>query len=160
MTSAGARARVSPDLARLARSSGVFRWYEDANGERRVATADELLAVLRALDVPVERPEDAPRAMAEAERARWEQVVEPVVLAWQGRLAPFDVRMPERLADRPVRVGVEPEDGGPGAPVVEDAPVVARAEVDGRGFVARRVRARTRLHLGYHRLRVSVTHWA
>jgi 4-alpha-glucanotransferase len=126
-------------LVELARSYGVLPAYTDASGRRVRTPVDGLLGALRALGVDVDRPERADAALRE--RRRWldRRVVEPVVVAWDGRLRDVEVRTP-----RSARVGLRTEDGG-------------RVDVDARPAGERRivVTARERLPAGYHALVVE-----
>jgi 4-alpha-glucanotransferase len=126
-------------LVELARSYRVQPSYTDAFGKRVRTPADGLLGALRALGVDVERPEHAVRALRERRRELGRRVVEPVIVAWDGRLREVDVRAP-----RAARVSVELEDGG-------------RIDLDaarvGEGRLG--VTARERLPAGYHTLVVE-----
>jgi 4-alpha-glucanotransferase len=73
-------------LAALAREWRIALGYTDAFGKRRRTSTSTLVAVLRALGEPVERPEDAGPAL------RIRQAAPPpaeVVVAWDGRLPPW-----------------------------------------------------------------------
>ena len=57
----------------------------DIDGVWHDASPEALVAVLRALGLPIDRPEDAPSAAARARGpASWSRVLEPVVVAWDG----------------------------------------------------------------------------
>ncbi len=128
-------------LAELARSYGVQASYEDDRGRRRRAGADALVAVLRARRAPIETIADAPDALR-ARRAQLEQrALEPVVVAWDGRLPAVPVRLPRSTSA--VRITLETEDG------------------DARTWDARTRAGRLAVHVpdvlppGRHRLRVE-----
>ncbi len=131
------RSRAS--VAELARAYGVQGSYTDASGRRVATPADGLLGALRALGVPIERAGEAEPLLRERRRELERRVVEPVVVAWDGRLRDVEIRAP-----RGARVGVELEDGG-------------RADVDVRDAnrSGRRVFGRGRLPTGYHTLTVE-----
>ncbi|MBI4261127.1 MAG: 4-alpha-glucanotransferase, partial [Actinobacteria bacterium] len=150
-------------LGALARAYGVWRSYEDAHHRRHWISRRSLLGVLSGLGAPVETLADVPDALRARHRELWERVVEPVAVAWEGRLPSLEVRVPARLAEAPVLLRIEPEEDGPGDPVrvrlgPEEAPVARAVEVDGAGFVSRTARPSLPrpLPLGYHRLEVSV----
>ncbi|MBX3157178.1 MAG: 4-alpha-glucanotransferase [Deltaproteobacteria bacterium] len=80
-------------LKELARAAGLDPDYHSWRGEPVASSDEALLAAIRALGVDVAGPDDAPRAIAELERARWEETVPPVVHGWDGCLiVPFAVR--------------------------------------------------------------------
>jgi 4-alpha-glucanotransferase len=78
--------RLTRPYRELLRLYGVAAEYRDAAGTRRTCDPDVLLAVLRLLGVSIDRVADAPRAFAEARRARWRRPLPPVIVAWDGRL--------------------------------------------------------------------------
>jgi len=87
-------------LRRLARRSGLQTSYVDVDGNQCHATDDGLLATLRALGAPLEGPADVPAALVAAEAARWREPIEPVVVAWQGRLPAIVLRLPASVRGR------------------------------------------------------------
>jgi hypothetical protein len=98
------------DLELLARLYGVQTSYQDAMGGRQAASPESLLAVLQALDAPLEGPGD----VAEALRARQDeldrQLVEPVVVAWDGVVPELDLRPGGQ--DGPLALHLDLEEGG------------------------------------------------
>lgn len=104
--SADPRPRGKP-LAELARAAGIQTSYYGTDGRRHRASAETLLAVLRALGVEVEDREDAARARAELQARRGEALVPPVVVAWDGR-----GEVAVSTGPGPVELTVALEDGG------------------------------------------------
>ena len=135
------------DLELLARLYGVQTSYHDAMGAHRMASPEALLAVLQALDAPLEGPD----GVAEALRARQEeldrQLVEPVVVAWDGGVPELQLR--PGGADGPLAVHLDLEEGGRRAWTFDSAALPAGAAG------VRRLTLPERLPLGYHRLRVE-----
>lgn len=142
----------------LARLYGVQTSYTDVRGRRRRASREALLRVLAALGAPVDSDRGVEEAMRWRRRETWERLCEPVLVAWDGRLRHVEVRLPERLAAAPVRVLLEEEETGARREWSCDPgrlPTAGLAEIDGVGFVAKRLPGFERLPIGYHRLRVE-----
>jgi 4-alpha-glucanotransferase len=156
-------------LHTLARLHGVQTVYHDNDGRRQAAPPDVLMAVLRALQVPVRGGADVRRLLEHRRRELWERVLEPVVVAWvwprrgpgresdRGPSQRFTIRLPVRLRDRPIHVAVNLEDGELRRWTVEAASlqVTEAAEVGGVGYVALEVDLPP-LRPGYHDLHVAV----
>jgi hypothetical protein len=97
-------------LRELAWSCGVQTTFRDTTGRRRSASVDSLLAVLAALGEPVGAPEHAAEALARRRAERAERLLEPVLLAWDGRSDGVEVRLPARAAAR-IRARLDLEGG-------------------------------------------------
>jgi 4-alpha-glucanotransferase len=150
-------------LDALAHALGVQRSFVDVFGRRRVASNEALVAVLRLLGAELDRANGAPAALRAVEAARWRQVVEPVLVAWEGRPADVRLRLPAEAGDGPVRVRARSEDGGWEDSWSLERPAtalpLARATVDGRSFVERSFELPVGvgpIPFGYHRLTVQV----
>ena len=128
----------SDDLKALAALYGVQTSYHDAWGGLREASVESLLAALAALEAPVEHDADVPAALAERRRELESRLVEPVLVAWDGRL---DAELRTDGAGR-VECHLELEEGGE-----------LSWTHDGDG--ARRLAPSEPLPLGSHRLRVA-----
>lgn len=128
-------------LVELARLHDVQPAYVDASGRRVRTPPDALLGALRALGVPVDGPGNVADAVRDRRRRLEERVVEPVVVAWDGRLR--DVRV--RAAGK-ARVDVAVQDGARARLAVE----AARAP-DGAVHAS----LAERLPTGYHTLSVE-----
>jgi 4-alpha-glucanotransferase len=88
-------------LFELARAVGVQTEYWDVRGEHHVAGVDPLLAVLAALGLPIEVLGDVHAAWGEHLERVAGQVVEPVLVSWDGAPLTVDLRLPEHdPADR------------------------------------------------------------
>jgi 4-alpha-glucanotransferase len=86
---------ASVPLRRLAALYGVQTAYVDVHKRRRQATAESLVAVLRALGASLQTENDAESACRDREEELKSRVVEPVILAWGGN--PATVRLPPGL---------------------------------------------------------------
>ncbi len=158
-------------LRRLATSHGVRPFFRDVEGVRRDPTPEALVAVLRALGEPVERPGDAPAALARRRRHLARRRVEPVCVAWQDGAGTEGVAVAGAPATAPppslrvtaaggLECRLELEGGGVRTWRVsaDDLPVVGSCEPGGsddRPVPVRRLPLPGELPIGYHRLTVS-----
>ncbi len=62
---------VQQDLARLAELYGIALEYIDQAGERKVIEPETVVAVLKALDVAAETPEEISHSIRERELRDW-----------------------------------------------------------------------------------------
>ena len=129
----------------LARRHGVQLAYRDVDGVTRRAGTEPLCAVLRALGEPVDRPKSA-LALLHREQEAGRAAIEPVYVAWGGRLPAFEIELPG-TGGRPVQVELVLEDGA-GAP----CDIVRRASTPAGGS---RWRVHAPLPEGYHRRRIG-----
>jgi len=81
------------DLFTLAGTYGVQASYHDAMGRFVQASPDSLLAVLRALEAPLDGPEDVAEALQERREELASRLIEPVIVAWDGRVPAIDLRL-------------------------------------------------------------------
>lgn len=79
------------DLLTLARMYGVQLAYHDAWGRHVEASPDALLAVLRALQAPVETMSDVGSALRERHEELARRLAEPVAVAWDGHAPALDL---------------------------------------------------------------------
>ncbi len=144
-------------LRTLSGRAGLAVSYRDALGELRRPPAESLLAVLRARGIPIERPEEAPRHLAELERRHWQRPFDDCVVSW-GRAAPVArLRLPARLASRAVEVTIEREDGERLTRVSRAAERAerARARVGSASYVEHELRLARGAPPGLHRVIVA-----
>lgn len=82
-------------LEQLAGQAGIIPSYHDIQGQLHRATPEALLAVLRALEVPIARIEDASELLRVRQAVVAEQGCEPVVVAWEGQAATLTIYAPQ-----------------------------------------------------------------
>ena len=139
-------------IYQLAHLYGVQTAYYDVTHHRQQASVQALLAVLRALGAPVETIRDIPPAWRERRQALWQQPLEPVAVAWDGRLPLMQVQFPYDTAEAPLVGHLSLETGERqswewhGA----DLPVVGTAEVEGIQYVVKQFSLPGELPWGYH----------
>ena len=76
---------------------GIQLSYDDMNGQTVRASRATLLACLRSLGVDIQRTADAPSALEKLLQKNNQRIVEPVILAWSGRLPGITLRLPVPL---------------------------------------------------------------
>jgi 4-alpha-glucanotransferase len=158
-----------PLLARLAELYGVQTRYRDALGREREPSRESLLQTLLALGAEVNGLWDLASAVRAREAELWATMIDPVAVAWEGRLPELALRLPADVGSRSataVRLTLTLEDGSnlegelPGHRLRS----VAKAEVDGRSVVVlalsreqmkRTLQGAGVLPPGYHRLQVE-----
>lgn len=154
---AGPAGRLTP-LDELAERHHILRSYEGVDGERHRAGPEAIMAVLRAMGVPLEAPEQAAeqlRAEAASRTTRW---LEPVLVHWIGRPQPLHIVLPSDVHPRDGWLVVELEGGS----VHRERLITAIARplsgriVDGRRLDSYQLRlgasGSLELPAGYHRL--------
>ncbi|MCI1662717.1 MAG: 4-alpha-glucanotransferase [Actinomyces sp.] len=142
-------------LRRLAESNGVATGFWDWYGRRRDVSADSLLAVLEALDVPVGRGstvDEVRAALARAEDGEWRSTLPDCIVVRQGSAREIPVHVPH--GDW-VRVSYVLEDGSRGDLVQLDRWVPPR-EIDGHLVGRATMLVPDWLPLGWHRLVATV----
>jgi len=146
----------SATLRRLAKLHGVELSYVDAANQRRFASAEGVLAALRALGARIESEDDVPAALRERQREMWTQLIEPAAVAWDGEAPALEVRLPASASGK-LDVELTLEDGRTTrwAADIGRLRTIASAKVDGEHFSARALTLKAkRLPDGYHRLSV------
>lgn len=126
-------------------------------GRRREASRPTLVALLRALGAPLDGPGDIVAALRMRRLEQWRRPLEPVAVAWEGRMPALGLRLPARLAARRLRCRIELEDGGETVSwtLDRDRAQAGRTDVEGVAFVERPIASNVRLPPGYHRLVVE-----
>ena len=146
------------DLERLARHEGVLPSYSLMGGrERREASPDALLAVLRALDVPVHGPGDAGEVLRASRLERWSRLAEPVAVVWtdtQRAGVPLRLVGGETAADLDCTLFLEGGEERSWTARASDLADRLTQELEGRVFVGGRLPLPPDLPVGYHDLRV------
>jgi 4-alpha-glucanotransferase len=145
------------ELRQLAASYNIQTSYEDVFGKRQTASSESLLLTLQALDAPIHRARDIPKALREQEARAWEDGLEPVAVAWDGRLPTISLRLEAAKATGKVhcRIVLESGEVKEWSANIEDLKTAKTAEIDGRRFFEKKLPQRVRFPTGYHRLVVK-----
>src|SRR5262245_8106381 len=148
------------DLARLYRFQTVYR---DGFGRLRQAPSEAVLSALRSFGAPIDTLSDLPDAWRQTRQTIWRRVIEPVLIAWEGKPFLFKLRIPQRLAEAPVHGTVVLETGEriESACVDEKKAPPRVHDVEGALYFVRRLCLPVLLPLGYHRfnLQIGDRHW-
>lgn len=141
-------------LRQLARHYGIQTAYYDVTRRRRQASPESLLRTLRALGAPLESVKDVPGALRERRQSLWKRGTEPVVVAWEGRPAELEFRVPQDRATGSVACHLMLETGEVRNWVCEVDRLRTKqtVAVEGVRYVAKRLPLPRPLPLGYHRL--------
>ncbi|GAB77393.1 4-alpha-glucanotransferase [Austwickia chelonae] len=118
----------SAQLADLARAYGVATEYWDWQGHHVVVGAETITAVLRALAVPCETPEEVMASLREFDLREWRSLIPPFTLTRQSENAQVRVHVPH---GSPVSVWVELEDHGGRRELRQVEHNVSPREIDG-----------------------------
>ncbi|HSU81270.1 MAG TPA: 4-alpha-glucanotransferase [Thermoanaerobaculia bacterium] len=142
------------DLATLAHLHGVQTSYNDAMGNYVEAGPDSLLAVLRALQAPVEGMADVPEALRERREELDRRAVEPVTVAWDGH-AP-SIELYPANGGGSLAYHLDLESGERRAQMVDLQSLPEVAPREGSSRPGRRLTLAEPLPPGYHRLTVEI----
>jgi 4-alpha-glucanotransferase len=98
-------------LVQLCRLYGVQTSYVGLDRRRHFAARETLLHILRQLGAELESSGGVPTALEARRRALAARIIEPVIVAWDGRLDKLDIRLPANRAGAGVLAAVQLEDG-------------------------------------------------
>jgi len=98
-------------LAELAAFHGIQTTYTDVDGVGRQADPVVIFALLQALGVPLEQPEDAADLLRDQEIGALRRQLEPVVVHRMGRGEPISATLPDGTEPGSVWLALELEDG-------------------------------------------------
>jgi 4-alpha-glucanotransferase len=145
-------------LHHLARLYHVQSEYRDGLGQWRQAPPEAILSALKSLDAPLQSLNDVADALRQRRQTLWQRAIEPVTIAWQNRPLIIHLRLPSRLAQAPAVCEIQLESGErlDGRCEAISGRTTYFSEVEGFGFVGRRLLLPRRIPSGYHRLRLRV----
>lgn len=143
-------------LRQLASAAGIDAEYIGWTGAPAVASDVSLIAVLQALQLDLgfqlATSDDARGALADLERARWSEIVPPVVCGWNGEVVvPFAVPA-SRDGDWEVAITSESGRHIEARGTLFGLPADSHAWPDGQVHCIRRARIQLDGELGYHQL--------
>jgi len=146
-------------LQSLAQLHGVQTIYADVSGKRRKASDEVLLRVLRALGAPVREISDAATALAERKKKTIDRVIEPVSVAWDGKVTGLKMFIPDGLRGKTIGIRLELESGDvrSWSCNVSECRPVHYENIGNATFVARELSIPGVLPIGYHGLKIEAS---
>lgn len=149
------RSSVSRDLRELALLHSIQPSYQDTTGRRQHATAEKLVATLRALGVEAEAEQQITESLRSRRKEICSRGIEPVTVWWSGGPQLVRIRTAEKDRNVPIRARLTLEDGE-----TMDLDPVAReiraTNLDGTPWIDRELRFDARgIPCGYHVLTLS-----
>ncbi|MDD4860053.1 MAG: 4-alpha-glucanotransferase [Dehalococcoidales bacterium] len=142
-------------LGKLARLYGIQTAYYDVNHRRQTADPDALLAILHALGAPVRVLPDTATAIQEKQQATWQQMLEPVQVAWDGGITAVPLRLPASLAQSPIHASLRLEHGETRRYDWRNPLIMDAAEIAGDKYITAQLLLQEVLPPGYHRLTIE-----
>lgn len=141
----------------LAAFYGVETEYHDMHGKPHQAKPEVLLAVLRAMEAPIDGASEALHALRAVKQQRWRQLVEPVTVVREGAVLQILIRLAHATASATARCQWELEGGGKQVCEVDldEAPVIQTERLEGITYSVRRLRLPWQVPAGYHHLTVD-----
>jgi 4-alpha-glucanotransferase len=142
-------------LRQAARLYGVLPDYEDVQHRKQYASREALVRLLQILGAPLAGEDDLPEVLRAGRAAIWQRPIEPVLVAWDGRLA-VPLRLPAASGGR-VSVSLVLENGETRAwsRRGQDLAILRTQTVEGVAYVARELALPWPLPRGYHELVVE-----
>ncbi len=141
----------------MAQQYGVQTSYADVSGQRRKASPDSLLAVLRALGCPVSGLADVGEALRWRTKHLIERRIEPVSVAWDGKAPALNFYVPRDSQDAAAKMRLQFESG---EERTWDCDLSACRPIhyenfENSVFVAKELRLPDMLPYGYHTLTIE-----
>jgi len=136
-------------LENLARRCGIVESYVDARGQRRATRPQTRAALLAAMGFDGSSEDGARRAVETLIRREWTRILPPV---WVHRTCgppAVELLLPRRIEQIDWRVTLEDGRRLTGRAIVRDLDVLAKARVDGVGYVRVKLRLDGEFPHGY-----------
>ena len=145
---------LTSQLHRLAHAYGVQVASYGMNGVRRHAEQDTILAVLASMGAPVTGLSDVPGALRERLARRAHVLIEPVIVAWAGRLPALELRLAGQQHTNLATATIDLENGEQRSIHHDllEMPIAHTGSVEGEKVVTRNWETGLVLPLGYHQL--------
>lgn len=145
-------------LEQAASAFGVEPGFWDIWGNYRSTSTATRQALLAAMGVASETPEQLEAALARRFRREWESLLPPSLVVSESGPRTLPVSVPATLISEPAAFTIRREDGTTTALHVDlqQLPAIATVELDGREFVRKQMSLPDDLPLGYHDISIRV----
>ncbi len=145
-------------LDRAASARGIAPGFWDIWGNYHAATAETKQAILRAMGVPADTPEQLRGALAAETRRVWERLAPASIVTGESDTVDLSLSIPAEALGERADILVRLEDGGRHEFQIGlwDLPQTGSAEMEGRTWVSKQARLPLRLPLGYHEVSVRL----
>ncbi len=142
-------------LRQAARLYGILLDYEDVQHRKQYASREALVRLLQILGAPLAGEDDLPEVLRAGRAAIWQRPIEPVLVAWDGRLT-LPLRLPAASSGR-VSLFLTLESGETQAwsRRGQDLATLRVRRVEGVEYVVRELVLPGPLPWGYHELVVE-----
>ena len=144
-------------LLKLAQLYGIQTAYYGSDRKRNPAQAESLLAIVKSLGAPVASRNDLPSAYHARKQWLYQKIIEPVIIAWDGKLESITVRLPRVIAEDRYNFRLLLEDGTQSEWQLSagDVPAIRRIEIDNTTYYEKTLPLKKQLPWGYHRLTIE-----
>jgi 4-alpha-glucanotransferase len=141
-------------LHTLANLYGIRTAYLDMTGRTRPASADSLLAALKALGAPIGGTADIPFAIKEKHRLLWLEPLEPVIAISEDTMLTFNLKLPASCLNSPVKGSITLENGEMQELFwrMQESSITHSITIDGKPYYNIRLYLPGKIPGGYHRL--------
>lgn len=146
----------SQALQSLAQFYGIQYSYVDDFGKRKNIDRDVLLAILSAMNCPINAAGQAEQCLVQDKLDHYRRIVEPVIVIWQNHEACINLYVARDRLSRPLDVFLTMEDGTPKQwrIIPDHLATKEHKQAGGQVFEQKTLPLRS-LPFGYHSLRVA-----
>jgi 4-alpha-glucanotransferase len=144
-------------LLKLAQLYGIQIAYYGSDHRRNPAQIESLLAIMKSLGAPVTSLNDLPSAHHARKQWLYQKIIEPVIVAWDGRLESITVRLPNTITGNLYNIRLILEDGTQSEWQLSagDVPAIRRIEIGNTTYYEKELPLKKKLPWGYHRLTIE-----
>jgi len=141
-------------LLKLAQLYGIQTAYYGSDHKRNPAQVESLLAIIKSLGSPIVSFKELLSAYYARQQWLHQRIIEPVIVAWDGKLESITIRLPEAVADNRYNIHLVLEDGTQSKWYLSagDMPATRRVEINKSVYYEKKVSLKRKIPLGYHHL--------
>lgn len=145
-------------LHTLANLYGVRTAYLDMTNQTRAASAESLLAALKALGAPLTGMADISSAIKEKRREQWLKPLEPVIAVTENEILTVNLKLPAPALNSTVKAVLNLENGQRQDFLwrIEESSVIHSQFIEGKRYYNIRLYLPGMLPMGYHRLALEL----